>query len=436
LRRMWETMATRFPGAYQNRGVHNRRRILVNLFSKLYFGRSSRKSIDERIQEIQRESIKQLTKKLGLDYQDQIVQMLDNINKQHQDPSSPRGFRVDDDDLPFPLTTEQDFWRFRQKEALDMSRYAGELAERALEKGHLKPFSLKHKLLADRLSEALRKRVDSNSISAVIQVIPVLHLAEPEFNAVASTDYDLLGCPYVRHYYTTMRTLQILANVLVSNTMVFVPDLNGIMLKEPKSEYFYDRLTSDTPVLTTIATILYCLEKKEGAFPTGALPAYSLSATKDEWPVKRIGATVSTGAKMMLWLHEIGHHILDHFDSKSPQLTQETEADVFAISCLLAAGEDRPKYHLIGAEIPFLLLPTCSVPNSGYPSPADRAALVKKTREQAFPDSAPVLQYPLIPLYVALSIWGIYLTPTRLKAEIVYPLIAKLGEMKAFAENA
>lgn len=362
--------------------------------------------------------------------------MLDSINKQHHDPSSPSGFRFDDADLTFPLATEQDFWRFRQKDALDTSRYAGSLAERALETGHLEPFSLKNKLLGDRLSEALRKKVDGNSLSAVIQAIPVLHLAEPEFNAVASTDYDLLGCPYIRHYYTTMRVLQLLAHVLVSNTMIFVPARNGILLKEPKAEYFFDRLTPDTPVLTTITTILYYLEKKTGTFPTTALPAFSLNTTEDEWPVKRIGATVSMGAKMMLWLHEIGHHLLDHFNRDSPQLAQETEADVFAISCLLAAVEDRPKYHLIGAEIPFLLLPMFSVPNSNYPSPADRAALVKKTREAAFPDLAPVLQYPLIPLYVALSIWEIYLSSTRLKTEIIYPLIVQLTEMKAFAGSA
>ena len=408
---------------------------MLNLFSKLrYFRRSSRTSVAEKIDQLQRKLMGELVQSAGQDYQNQIHRMLESINEQHQDPSSPTGFRSHHNDLTFPLTTEQDFWRYRQIEALDMSVYAGELVERASESGHLKPYILKNQHLSDRLSEALGKNLDRNSLSSVIEAIPILHRAEPKFHAAASVNYDPLGSPYICHYYATMRSMQILAQILVRNTMIFVPNRNGVMLSSPKPEYFYDRLSPETPVLTSICAILHSLEQRTWALPTGGLPAYSLAATAEEWPVKEIGAAVSLGAKMMLWLHEIGHHILGHFESKSARLEKESEADRFAVSCLLAAEGDTASHHLIGAEIPFLLLPILP-PSPDYPPPADRASLVKRTREQAFPAFAPVLQYPLIPLYIALSIWGIYPSPSKLKAEVVYPLISQLNEMKAFAEN-
>ena len=184
--------------------------------------------------------------------------------------------------------------------------------------------------------------------------LPHVHLFDSGvFNALASRADRILPGPYIRSYFGQERLPQLVAKSLVDWCMYYDTKLWGLVIKGPGEVAPDPR----SPISETLDSLIDMAGVSQLAFNGSAIPAYRRVTESRSIDIAR--GLVSLGAKLMIIIHEIAHHILGHLGGGSAGIEEEQEADFFALICITHYFEQNfsaTGLLLTGAEIPFLLM--------------------------------------------------------------------------------
>jgi hypothetical protein len=391
------------------------------------------------IQEIQRRSLHNALERIGITEQAYYELSLARRSRNVEWYRTFENHGIDSRELVESETvapTIEGFWQYRRKDASDTLDMAAQCVEKADQQGLLSELKIVPAMLHDELKDAGIIAGDSGiRLADLIRAIPVVHVYEPIFNAVASRGGYALPFPYIRFYNTAEHILQMVANCLVDWTLDY--DTNGFFFGRGPEGIV--RPPRDSPIMRTLTTLVQFAGEAALVIDHHRLPAVKdwHASPAHSWA----GAAVSLGAKLIVVLHEIGHHILGHLHNNDDFVASETAADVFAARCLI--GHSSSDLHelgflLTGAEIPFtLMMAHEQFRSETHPPALQRAAYFRGVRAEMCQRLAHSFDYILYPLqYAVLGMLGLSeQTPTPLD-DVANNTIANLRRNLFFGQLA
>ena len=308
--------------------------------------------------------------------------------------------------VKMPLESEADWWAFRHRDAEALLTMAAGGVVRSQTLGRLTQFNLRHDLLlADLTRSGVPPRTDS--LFDTLRAIPLAILCNGTFNALASSHHAFSRFPHVQVHFGMYHPITRIAGSLIDWAFDIDPDRDELLLKAPQDVV---PPPTDSSIVRTILGYFDVIASKEAFYDT-AIDAAFRDATGQ--PLVDQGIDLAeTGAKLMVLLHEVGHHVLGHLHGRSAGIEEEDEADAFAAICLAGLADDplAIAFMLAGAEIPFILMSAIPEFREGatHSPPLERAFRVRDLRMKECRGICNVMDYALIPLYMcALSRRGL-----------------------------
>jgi hypothetical protein len=347
----------------------------------------------KKIDTFQRASLSRQLRRARVDPQEFIEISSASINRSHelQGPSSVPP------EVAFPLRTDEDFWAYRNREAMGSVALAAECVDVALRAGELSEFDIRLDEVIGQLAQA-GITTPGRSLKDAVIAIPRVSLWDPIYNALASRGSYGLNVPHIRTYVGAERISQMTSKLLINHGFT-LPDSGGPLVLAEPSEHLSVPLALDTLVNHAASGQLMV--------PQELLEGYREVSTSVE--IQYVSSVVAQAAKLVIILHEVGHHILGHLNPDQIDSDGiEEEADRFATQCLAGRFESdtfKTAAVLMGAEIPFLLMAASrweSV-DSRYLAAPERAQQVRDLRHRRSPYYWAIFDYLLLPLELSIA---------------------------------
>lgn len=286
--------------------------------------------IDSLILQYQKKSLERHANILGINYSDCIESLCLQISQQENHTRIcyqefvKYGVELNLD-FPQPLRNEIDFWKYKLRHAEKIISICTDLVSK-LHTNQKLDFSVN--FLKTHLEDAFEESFSNLSVKELLNKIPLVLSFEANFNATASLRNFELPFPHIRYYAFTNLFMRAIIFTLINNSFCFNNSPFLFKFRETKDIVPDSR---NAEIYKTVEYLLTGIDSGWVYIMLDKVPCYNPFLTGNLIYAAKM---ITLIAEMSILLHEIGHHVLGHFNFNGESWDKEYEADIFAAKCL------------------------------------------------------------------------------------------------------